>query len=86
MVPHEVCARLKALWPGCFLSAQRALSGECRQFFDEHDTVAVFHYRKAFENPDDRGPWAREVNRALLAADPIASEVDGHHWAHRAEG
>ncbi len=39
---------------------------ECRQFFDEYDTVAVFHFRKAFENPDDRGPWAREVNRALL--------------------
>lgn len=39
---------------------------ECRQFFDEYDTVAVFHFRKAFEDPDDRGPWASEVNRELL--------------------
>jgi predicted metal-binding protein len=39
---------------------------ECRQFFDEYSTAAVFHFEKAVEKPEDRTAWARGVNQALL--------------------
>ena len=39
---------------------------ECRDFFDEYTTGAVFHFEKAMEKPEDRHAWTREVNRALL--------------------
>lgn len=39
---------------------------ECRAFFDEYATMAVFHFEKAFEKPEDRHAWTREINRALL--------------------
>jgi predicted metal-binding protein len=39
---------------------------ECRQFFDEYSLAALFHFAKQVEKPEDRRPWAREVNKALL--------------------
>jgi predicted metal-binding protein len=39
---------------------------ECRQFFDEYSTAVVFHFEKAVDKPEDRGPWSREVNNELL--------------------
>jgi len=39
---------------------------ECRQFFDEYSTAAVFHFEKRFEEPEDRFAWCKKVNRALL--------------------
>ena len=39
---------------------------ECRRFFDEYTTGAVFHFQKAVKRPDERHKWTREVNRSLL--------------------
>ena len=39
---------------------------ECRRFFDEYSTVAVFHFEKAMEKPEDRHAWTRKINQALL--------------------
>jgi len=39
---------------------------ECREFFDEYGAVAVFHFEKRVRKPEDRKPWARRINRALL--------------------
>lgn len=39
---------------------------ECRAFFDEYTTGAVFHFEKACEKPEDRHAWTRELNRTLL--------------------
>ena len=40
---------------------------ECRRFFDEYQTASIFHFEKAVDKPEDRGPWSRQVNQALLA-------------------
>jgi predicted metal-binding protein len=39
---------------------------ECRQFFNEYNTVVVFHFPKALDKPEDRGAWSRKVNQSLL--------------------
>lgn len=39
---------------------------ECREFFDEYASAAVFHFEKAVERPEDRHAWARKVNQGLL--------------------
>jgi len=39
---------------------------ECRQFFDEYSTAAIFHFEKTAEKPEDRHKWANKVNRKLL--------------------
>jgi predicted metal-binding protein len=39
---------------------------ECRRFFSEYSTAAVFHFEKAVEQPEARHAWTREVNMALL--------------------
>jgi predicted metal-binding protein len=39
---------------------------ECRRFFDEYHTAAVFHFAKRVDQPEDRHAWTREVNLALL--------------------
>lgn len=39
---------------------------ECRKFFDEYNTAAIFHFKKAVKNREDRHSWANEVNRKLL--------------------
>jgi predicted metal-binding protein len=39
---------------------------ECRRFFDEYRTGAIFHFEKKVEKPGDRHAWSRKVNRKLL--------------------
>ncbi len=39
---------------------------ECRQFFSEYRTAAVFHFEKTVEKPEDCHPWSKGVNQALL--------------------
>jgi predicted metal-binding protein len=39
---------------------------ECRQFFREYQTAAVFHFHTALEDPEDRHEWSREINSGLL--------------------
>lgn len=39
---------------------------ECRQFFDEYSTAAIFHFAHSVESPEDRHAWSREVNMNLL--------------------
>jgi predicted metal-binding protein len=39
---------------------------ECREFFREYRTASVFHFAHAVETPEQRKPWAREVNAQLL--------------------
>ncbi len=40
---------------------------ECRQFFDEYSTSAVFHFEKSVDAPEDRHEWSRGVNANLVA-------------------
>ena len=42
---------------------------ECRRFFDEYKTAAIFHFRKTVDRPEDRGAWTRQVNMVLLEAE-----------------
>ena len=39
---------------------------ECRKFFDEYKTVAMFHFEKKLDKPEDRRPWGIQVNQGLL--------------------
>lgn len=39
---------------------------ECRRFFREYTVAAVFHFAKAVDMPENRLPWARQVNRQLM--------------------
>jgi len=39
---------------------------ECRRFFGEYKTAAIFHFQKTVDRPEDRGAWTRQVNMALL--------------------
>jgi predicted metal-binding protein len=39
---------------------------ECRRFFDEYRTAAVFHFEKTVAQPEARHAWSRETNQALL--------------------
>ncbi len=39
---------------------------ECRQFFSEYKTAAVFHFQKTVDKPEDRHAWSREINLKLL--------------------
>jgi predicted metal-binding protein len=38
---------------------------DCRQFFDEYRSAVVFHFQKAFDHPDDRHAWTREISKEL---------------------
>jgi predicted metal-binding protein len=38
---------------------------ECRQFFDEYRTAAVFRFEKSVDKPEDRHAWSRGVNQGL---------------------
>jgi predicted metal-binding protein len=40
---------------------------ECREFFWEYSTAAVFHFQKRVDSPEDRHAWSRSVNRGLSA-------------------
>jgi predicted metal-binding protein len=53
---------------------------ECRQFFGEYNTAAVFHFQGTVGKPEDRHAWTREVNLKLLE---LEREVflSGYHRA-----
>ena len=39
---------------------------ECRDFFTEYEDVAVFHFEKRCDKPEDRHKWSKHVNKKLL--------------------
>ena len=39
---------------------------DCERFFREYKTVAVFHFEKAVEKPEDRHAWTKPINEKLL--------------------
>jgi len=39
---------------------------ECRRFFAEYRTAAVFHFEKAMRRPEDRHAWTRKITLRLL--------------------
>ncbi len=39
---------------------------ECRQFFDEYEAAAIFHFEKKVDRPEDRHAWSKEVTLDLL--------------------
>ena len=53
---------------------------ECRRFFDEYTTAAVFHFEKAVDDPEDRKPWSKKLSRALLKLEREVF-VSGHQKA-----
>lgn len=53
---------------------------ECRQFFDEYRTAAIFRFEKAVDEPEDRHGWSRGVNAGLLTLER-AVFLAGHHKA-----
>lgn len=38
---------------------------ECRQFFHEYHTAAIFHFNARVNKPEDRHAWTREINLGL---------------------
>ena len=59
---------------GCYNFGKRACCPpntppvlECRQFFDEYTTGAIFHFPKAFEKPEDRHEWSLIINEGLMS-------------------
>lgn len=59
---------------GCYNYGKRACCppntppvSECRQFFDEYKTGAIFHFPNAFSKPEDRHEWTREINEKLIS-------------------
>ena len=53
---------------------------ECRQFFAEYSTAAVFHFEKRVDKPEARFKWSRKVNQALLELEREVF-VSGYHKA-----
>ena len=39
---------------------------ECRRFFDEYRTAAIFHFEKKVAKPEERHEWFRGINMELL--------------------
>ena len=39
---------------------------ECRELFKEYSDIAVLHFEKSLENPDERRAWSWEINKKLL--------------------
>jgi predicted metal-binding protein len=39
---------------------------ECRSFFAEYKTAALFHFGKAVRKPEDRHRWSKGINQRLL--------------------
>ena len=39
---------------------------ECREFFREYSTAAIFHFQNAVADPEDRHEWSKGVNERLL--------------------
>lgn len=74
--PHNIIlgqwVRMKCLF-GCPKSGRHASCppnvpsiSECREFFSEYESGAVFHFEKRLERIEDRHDWAREVNQRLM--------------------
>jgi len=40
---------------------------ESERFFKDYEKATVFHFQKAFKNPDDRHKWSHKINTQLLA-------------------
>ncbi len=40
-------------------------TGECRNFFDEYEEAAIFHFAKRMEKPDERHSWSQSINKKL---------------------
>ncbi len=38
---------------------------ECERFFHDYSTVALFHFEKSVDKPEDRHEWTRGINRRL---------------------
>ena len=53
---------------------------ECREFFRDYEQVAVFHFEKTVEKPEDRHAWTKEVNQGLLELERAAF-LAGHRKA-----
>jgi predicted metal-binding protein len=51
---------------------------DCGLFFREYSRAAIFHFRKSFEQPEDRHAWTRKVNRNLLDLER-AVFLSGYH-------
>lgn len=39
---------------------------QCREFFSEYESAAIFHFEKAVEKPEDRRPWSRDLGLKLV--------------------
>ena len=39
---------------------------DCKKLMHEYRNAAIFHFQKAFPNPDDRHKWTKDINRDLL--------------------
>ena len=53
---------------------------ECRQFFNEYETAAIFHFANSVDKPEDRFEWTREVNQRLVALERELF-LSGYHKA-----
>lgn len=39
---------------------------ECKRLFKEYDKIAVIHFAKKLDNPDDRHKWCAEIDDGLM--------------------
>lgn len=39
---------------------------ECERLFSEYEEAVVFHFRKAFDKPEERHAWTKKINSGLL--------------------
>jgi predicted metal-binding protein len=53
---------------------------ECMEFFSEYREAALFHFERAFENPEDRYDWVRGINKNLFELER-ATFLSGRHKA-----
>jgi predicted metal-binding protein len=53
---------------------------ECRAFFNNYDTAALFHFEHAVDKPEDRHAWTRQVNQTLLKLERDVF-MSGYHKA-----
>jgi len=39
---------------------------DCKKFFQEYEESVIFHFEKAFEDPEDRHKWMKTIHMKLL--------------------
>ena len=39
---------------------------ECRKFFDEYSTIAVFRFSNSVSKPEDRHKWTQNITKSML--------------------